>query len=256
MKDFLVKGRPTLTVMVQARTADRARALIRQGLAGGADAFGLQLEAMEPEERTPALLRSLLAEADGKPFYITNYRYGKNTGCTEEELAQGLLTAAECGGALLDMPGDLFCPTPGEMTTDAAAIDQQRSLIAALHARGTQVLMSSHIVQYTPLPQVLSAAQEQLARGADIAKIVTAADTPEQLTEAFAITAALRQQLPRPYLFLCGGAQCALHRRIAPLIAEGMYLCVAERDELATPVQPLLCEARQVLQAAGVLGQS
>ena len=43
-----------------------------------------------------------------KPLYVTNYRIAKNEGKTDEQLAEELLEAAECGADLCDMMGDYF----------------------------------------------------------------------------------------------------------------------------------------------------
>ena len=56
-------------------------------------------------------------------------------------------------------------------------------LIDDLHERGAEVLMSSHILKYTPAERVLEIALEHQRRGADICKIVTGAETMEQQIE-------------------------------------------------------------------------
>ena len=44
---FLQNHRPTLTMMIQARTPDRVLELIEKGIKGSTDAFGLQIEVLE-----------------------------------------------------------------------------------------------------------------------------------------------------------------------------------------------------------------
>lgn len=248
---FLVSGRPALTVMIRARTAKRVQELVERGLADGADAFGLQIDSMLPAERTPETLRHIFAAADGKPFYCTNYRSDQNDGKNEDTLAAELVEAAECGGALIDIMGDLFAPTPGELTLDAAAVEKQKKLADTIHQRGAEVLMSCHVGRTLTKNAVLELARIQLSRGIDLPKIVTNADTPEQENEAFATTLLLNRELDSPFLFLCGGEHSRRHRRLAPALTESLFLCVAERDELAVPAQPLLSEAKAALTAAG-----
>jgi 3-dehydroquinate dehydratase len=79
--------------------------------------------------------------------------------------------------------GDMFCPHPEELTDAPDAIKKQTELIDLLHSKGAEVLMSSHVLKFTPAERVLEIALEQKRRGADIIKIVTGADSMEQQLE-------------------------------------------------------------------------
>ena len=102
--------------------------------------------------------------------------------------------------------------------------------------------MSSHVLKYTPAEEVLRIALEQQKRGADIVKIVTAANSEAEQIENLRITTLLKEALDVPFLFLSGGSHYALHRMIGPMLGCVMYLCVQEHDELATKSQPLLSD--------------
>ena len=80
---------------------------------------------------------------------------------------------------------------------------------------------------------------EQKRRGADIIKIVTAANNMEQQIENLRITDLLKKELGAPFLFLSGG-ECSLHRRLGIKLGCCMALCVYEHDALSTHAQPLL----------------
>ncbi len=251
-------NKPKLTVMLQARTPERIYELIEKGLAGGADGFGLQLEQLERQYHTPEIFKEILSHMNGLPAYVTNYRYAMNYGLSDESLADELVLAAECGAELIDVTGDMFCPTLDQMTYDERAIAKQEKLIEKLHSMGKRVLMSTHvcgdamvemIFKYIPYNEVYKIASAQKARGADVAKIVTAAQSEQELYSNFEITAKLKQELDGEYLFLCVGDYSHTHRRIAPMIAGGMLLCVAEHDELSTPAQPLLGEVKKLITA-------
>ena len=54
----------------------------------------------------------------------------------------------------------------------------------------------------------------------------------------------LKNEIEKPFLFLCVGEYCKKHRLTAPIIINGIYLCVAEQDEFSTPAQPLLKTAK------------
>ncbi len=248
-KNFLVDGRPTLTVMCQAKTPERIKELIKKGLEGGADAFGIQLEQLERQYHTKEVYTDLFNAMGGKPAYVTNYRYHQNEGISDEALMEELLEISAMGLTLIDVPGDTFCKTEFELTRDVEAIEKQKDLIAKIHNNGSQVLMSSHIFKFLEYRDVLEVALSHKGRNVDVSKIVTGADNDYELNCNFVTTARLKNDLGLPFLFLCGGSNCQLHRRVAPVIANGMYLCVAEHDDLSTPTQPLLSEAAKIVKA-------
>ena len=146
---------------------------------------------------------------------------------------------AECGATLCDMMGDYFDRQPDELAVHPSAIEKLQALIAQLHQRGAKVLMSSHIFRFTPAERVLEIALEQQRRGADICKIVAGASDVAEELENLRIITLLKESLKIPFLFLSTG-QCGLLRRVGGKLGCCMYLCVYERDSLASPAQPLL----------------
>lgn len=247
MRKFLTGNRPTFTVMIQAREKSRVMELMEKGKNGGADAFGLQLEQLMPQYRTEEHLRDMFSAAEEKPVYVTDYRTMLNTGMSDDELTDELIRAASCGASLIDIMGDMYAPTPLQLTADPAAAKKQKDLIRNIHALGAEVLMSSHTSCFCPEDTVLSMVGEQHGRGADICKVVTSADTREELYENFRISERLAR-LPYPSLFLCNGRYCRRHRLFAPFLADGIFLCVAEQDDLSTRSQPLISDARLLWQ--------
>ena len=236
---FFRNDKPLLTVMLICETPEVAIGRIRNAICDGADAFCMQTEYLKPEYRTPEVYQKLFAEMKDKPCYVTNYRGHSNLNVPEEEVAQGLITLAQCGASLCDVPGDMFCKHPEQMTDDPEAIAKQMELIDALHKEGAQVLMSAHVLKFTPAEQVLAYAREQKRRGADVVKLVTGADTMEQQLENLRITQLLKQKLDVPYLFLSGG-KSTFHRRLGIHLGCCMALCTYEHDALSSTAQPLL----------------
>ena len=234
-----VGEKPILTVMLQCRTPERAIELIRKANKEGADAYGLQVEVLKPEYQSPAVVKSIIDEMQGRPVYLTNYRSSSNIGKTDEQLADELIEFAENGADLCDVMGDMFCRHPEELTEDKMAIEKQMKLIDTLHEKGAEVLMSSHLYKYAPAERVLEIAFEQKRRGADVIKIVTRAGDMAQQMENLRITTLLKKELGAPFLFLSGG-ECSLHRRLGMKLGCCMGLCVYEHDEFSTPAQPLL----------------
>lgn len=242
---FLEYDKPLLTVMVQADNPGRIKELIDKSVPEGAEAFGMQFEQMNPEYRTKEVYRDLFSYAKDKPIYVTNYRVARNEGKSDEQLAEELLELADCGADLCDVMGDYFDRQPDELAVDKNAIKKQEKLIQKIHDRGAKVLMSSHILKYTPVERVLEVALEHQSRGADICKIVTGAENMEQQLENLKIINMLKEKLKIPFLFLCGG-ECGILRRIGGEIGCCMYLCVREYDKLATPAQPLLKKIKAI----------
>ena len=245
MKTFLKFEKPILTCMVQADNPDRIKELIDLSLPLGAEAFGMQFCKMKAEYRNKETYKDLFSYSS-KPTYVTNYReHLSNKGKLDETLAAELLELAECGATLCDVMGDYFDACDGELTMNDEAVKKQMALIDELHKRGAEVLMSSHVLKFTPALRVLEIALEHQRRGADICKIVTRADTMAQQIENLRIIDLLRQNLKIPFLFLCGG-ECRILRRIGGNIGNCMTLCVHEYDELATKSQPLLSEIKKL----------
>ncbi len=245
MKTFLKFEKPILTCMVQADNPDRIKELIDLSLPLGAEAFGMQFCKMKAEYRNKETYKDLFSYSS-KPTYVTNYReHLSNKGKLDETLAAELLELAECGATLCDVMGDYFDACEEELTMNEEAIKKQVALIDELHKRGAEVLMSSHVLKFTPAERVLEIALEHQRRGADICKIVTRADTMAQQIENLRIIDLLKQNLKIPFLFLCGG-ECSIMRRMGIHLGCSIALCVYEHDHLSTPGQPLLQVMKQI----------
>ncbi|MBQ7015562.1 MAG: type I 3-dehydroquinate dehydratase [Firmicutes bacterium] len=244
-KTFLNHEKALLTVMLQCETPEVAIGRIRNANCLGADAYGLQVESLKPEYRNSDTYKRLFAEMKERPCYVTNYRKKNGEVETDDELAVGLLELAQSGATLVDVMGDLFCRHPEELTEDTEAIEKQMNLIQKIHASGAEVLMSSHILKFTPAERVLEVALEQKRRGADIIKIVTGAESMEQQIENLRITDLLKRELGAPFLFLSGG-ESSLHRKLGIKLGCCMALCVYEHDHLSTAPQPLLSTMKMI----------
>lgn len=242
---FLNHEQSLLTVILQCETPEVAIGRIRNANCLGADAYGLQVESLKNEYHTPETYKRIFAEMKGRPVYVTNYRSRYNAGLSDDEIARGLVTLAENGATLCDVMGDMFCRHPEELTDNEVAVQKQLRLVDRLHEAGAEVLMSSHVLKYTPAERVLEIAFEQKKRGADIIKIVTGAENMEQQIENLRITDLLKRELGAPFLFLAGG-ECSIHRRLGIKLGCCMALCVYEHDALSTPTQPLLSTMKTV----------
>ena len=212
-QSFFNSDKATLTVMVQANNPDRIKKLMDKSIPEGAEAFGIQFEQLESRYKTNKIYKELFAYAKDKPLYVTNYRLARNEGKTDEQLAEELLELADNGADLCDMMGDYFDKQPGEMTYDETAVKKQKALIEDLHKKGAKVLMSSHILKFTPADKVLKIALEHQSRGADISKIVVGAENREEELENLKIIDMLKRELSIPFLLL-SSCECRILRRI------------------------------------------
>lgn len=224
---------------------ERNLALIRRSVADGAQGIALQLEDVPPEMRTRDNYRRLMDAAPELPFMFISYRKDRWFGNNDAERQQCLLLAAETGAEVIDVMGDLYAPAPFELTFDPAAVAKQKELIQAIHDRGAKAVMSSHTDQARTAEEILAHLREQSARGADILKIVTRADTEEELIEAFRTTMLLRRALDKPFIQLCGGKYSRPHRYLAPKF--GLAVAFATPEEKPGAVQPSVRQLRTVL---------
>ena len=242
---FLGHDRPLATAMIVDRESDSIIRQMKNAKANGADAFGLQLEYLNKDQMNEETFKKIFNGAESLPTYVTYYRARTNEGKTDDELAEGLLTIAKCGATLCDVIGDLFDKQSDEVARDERAIEKQMRVIDQLHAEGAEVLMSSHVLKFTPAERVLEIALEQQRRGADICKIVTGADNKEQEAENLKIVTLLKKELKIPFLYLSGG-ECSVLRRVGPMLGCCMWLCVDERNEFSTASQPSLAQTNMV----------
>lgn len=243
---FVNIQRPLLTVMVNRNTLQADKAIIANALQGGAEAFCIQLEILKPEDRTLEKLKELFAACGNRPIYITAYREGLN----DEECVELMLRGLDAGATLVDIMGDLYHPEPTQMTFDEEAIAKQRELIDLIHARGGEVLMSSHLRDYFDPDTVMKFALAQKERGVDIVKIVSFAHNEEQMMANINLAQRMKRELNCPYLFLNSGECGKLLRQIGPAFGVCMYLCLERYTEAS--LQPLLHAVRDIRDAMGL----
>ena len=242
---FLKFDTPPLVSMVQATSPERICELVDLSRTEGAEAVGMQFCRMKAEYKSRECYTELFGYASPLPVYVTNYRDGENAGKSDQQLATELIELADCGATLCDVMGDLFAPTEGQLTMNEAAVAEQIKLIDTLHALGSEVIMSSHVLKFTPAERALEIALEHQRRGADISKIVTFANNRAEEIENLRIIDILKKELKIPFLFLAGG-ECKILRRLGGALGSCMSLCVYEHDALSTKSQPLLCDMKKI----------
>lgn len=222
---FLDYDKPLITAMVTEADPESAAVKIEEALADGAEAFGIQLDCLKREYRNEEALRHIFAACDGNPIYITSYRNSQSEGMTDDECVELLMLGLKTGATLCDVMGDMFHREPWELTREEAAVEKQRALIKRIHDMGGEVLISSHLHAFFDEDTVFGFARSQAERGADIVKIVTFAQTEDQLITDLKIIKRMKSVLNKPFLFLANGEKCHLLRQIGPKLGVCMYLC-------------------------------
>ncbi len=246
---FLVNGRPTLTAMLKSKNTEDLLREIEEIHIQGPDAFGFQIEMLNPDERCEKNYRKIISAMGDKPCYITNYCRGNVIEHTDEELTEELIMSIDCGAKLIDIRGDLFDRNPIEYTTDEKAVEKQMKVIEKIHSLGAEVIMSSHVLKYIPCDEVFGIASAHKLRGADIAKVVTRADNMDELNDNLKTSVMLKEKLGIPSLFLCNGTHCRRHRILGPVLGSDMFLVVHNSRENMD--QPTIKRAKEQLILAG-----
>lgn len=204
-KSFLNRQETAVTLLYKPDNIAQAIALARSGESDGADGIAVEIQRIPQEERTVEQFKNLINSVQ-LPFMFINYRDDTIHGADDEARQQYLLMAVEAGAEVVDVMGDLYDPSPRELTFDPQAIARQKKLIDEIHARGGKALMSSHVTQESlSAEEVLAQLKEQSSRGADILKIVVLTDTEESAVEAVRTMMLLNKELDKPYIFLGGG---------------------------------------------------
>ena len=237
---FLTYSRPLLCAMIQEKTIDAAKNRIYDAHYDGAEAFGIQLCNLLPEYRNEESLKKIFSFCEGKPIYITSYRGKASEGMSDEECMDLLLMGARCGATLCDVMGDVFGKAEYELSFDPEVIEKQKKLIDEIHALGCEVLMSCHVRCFFDEEKTLVWAKEQIARGTDVVKIVTEANTVEQQQACINTIYRLRKELDHPFLYLASGKYGKLTRQIGPSMGVCMYLCMDHYENVNSKDQPKL----------------
>ena len=244
---FLGKELPTLTLMIfDVDTPEKFIEEIEMGKRDGAEAFGLQLEVLKREYRTEEILRKIFSHCDGKPIYVTSYRGGASQGMTDEECVEYLLLAQKAGATLMDIMGDLYNPVRCQMTFDPEAVEKQKALAKTIKERGGEVLFSAHLQDFYGEEDVMKFAFAQKERGADIVKLVSVANTEQELAVDIKIMSRLKLELGKEFLFLAGGDRCKFIRKAGGNLGSCMYLCLNNHERFKDRIQPLLIEQKKV----------
>ncbi|MDD5729077.1 MAG: type I 3-dehydroquinate dehydratase [Victivallales bacterium] len=222
---FLNKAYPVIAGIFAGQTPQELIAKARQSEFEGAQGMTIDLLDLKPEFRNHDALKSVI-DAVNLPFMFYFYRKDNWQNLDDDARQDILLAAADAGAAMIDVMGDLYDPSPLEITRNPEAIDKQKRLIDKIHAKGAEVVISSHMPESArTTEQVLEHMFEVAARGPDVVKIVTGVNNEDELAEAFRTTMTLKRELKIPFIHLCGGKFSRPHRFLSPAL--GVAICFA-----------------------------
>ena len=241
---------PIVSALFDRVTVDEYISACTQASMDGADGMAIGLGALKPEFRNRKDLERIISCVP-RPFYVYFYRNDKwipENNQDEDARQKLLLTAADAGAAMIDVMGDLYDPSPMEITRKPSAVRKQKKLIEKIHAKGAEVVISSHMKMFRSFEETLDHLQTLAERGADLVKIVTSIDTPEELAETLRTTVLLKKTMKIPFIHLCGGKYAKFHRFLCPSLGTFMsFAMVGYPGSTAVP-QPRILDLKKVIE--------
>ena len=245
---FFNRQNAAVTLLCAPDSISEAVRLAQAGEMDGADAVAVELQKMPLDQRTEQNFRALIRSVQ-LPFMFIDYRSDLFLKADDEARQQYLLLAAQCGAEVVDVMGDLYDPSPLELTHDPAAIEKQKKLIGRIHELGAKVIMSSHMTNNErSAEEVLEHLNEQSSRGADILKIVVGMNTEKALLEGVRTLLLLHKELNKPFVFLGGGLYGRFIRYIGPKLGAAIEFAVHDYVPGQSYNQPTIRSFKGVLE--------
>lgn len=230
----------------------------------GADMIDLHMSCLE--NVADDMLRAIISSSR-LPVLALNYNITYNwqdAGYSEEERAEQFIKAVELGADGVDMQGytfhrpskDGFCGedkfsftkgNPKEVVTDEKIISKQCEFIEKIHSIGGEVLLSCHPGIPMTAEQVVDLAMFLEKRSPDIIKIVTVAESEDDLLESFRAMVLLKREVKTKVSYHAAGTSGSLSRIINPVLGGHMIFCVDRFSESSTPEQLDLRTVRTIV---------
>lgn len=266
---------PFIFAVIQKPTPEEALLEMHQSERAGAHAFELNLAWMRDEYRTAKALAPLFRRTT-LPTVTTYRRYGREatdaaaTAAPDDVKRMELqLQLVDVGCSGYDLELDTFDPQPrhdmsspegiacamnpesypAEITEDSEAVEKQMRLIEETHARGGEVLASTHALTRLPIDKALWICKLAEERGADALKIVRFNAIMEDIVDTLATTVALRRQAEIPFVMMAMG-ECGKLARITSALM-GSMLVHSKRDYWpgAFTDQPLIRDVKAAFES-------
>ncbi len=133
--------------------------------------------------------------------------------------------------------------------TDEKVIARQCAFIERVHGMGAEVLLSCHPGIPMNREQVVELALFLEKRNPDIIKIVTIANTEEEMLESLHTMRALKREVKTPVSYHAGGTCGGLSRVLCPLLGGQIAFCVDRFSESSTLEQLDLRSTKNTIEA-------
>lgn len=246
-RTFLNQPDPVVTGIFAGQTPAELTAEARNCEFEGADGLAVDLGDLKPEFRKRDALKGVI-DAVRLPFMFCFYRNDPQQHLGDDARQEVLLAAADAGASIIDVMGDLYDPSPMELTRNQAAVDKQKRLIDRIHGKGADVVISSHMQCPRTAEQAFEHLSEAAKRGADAVKIVTTVNSDDELAEAFRTTLLLKRELKLPFIHLCNGSYSRPHRFMGPALGVSILFAVSRYEPRYGMGQPTIRAMKTVLQ--------
>ena len=255
---------PALAGVVREKDLRRAIAQIKNCAYDGADMIDLHLSCLDATD-----IQSLtqIVRSTSLPILALNYNRTydwQDAGFSEQERMASFLRAVEAGACGVDMQGysfhlpsrdgffgtDCYCFTKGnpkEIVTDSAVISKQCEFIERVHSMGAEVLLSCHPGIRMCSEQVVELALFLEKRNPDIIKIVTKAESEDDLAESLKAMLMLKKEVRTPVSYHANGKAGTLSRILNPILGGQIAFCVDHYDSGSTMEQIDLRTARAIV---------
>lgn len=246
---FVNLPKPFIVTVVTDPDPDSCIATIRNAEYDGSQAFDLHLRSLEKQYHNEHDLEKII-KSTWRPTMMIYYREDGNWGArySDDERAEAHLLSVKCGAAACDIMGDMFDPSPMEISYKPEIIEKQKRLIDKIHIMGGEVIMSSHTWVHMSTEQVVEHMKNLEARGADMVKVAAAVNSEEELIEAFQTTMTLKRELKVPFIHICMGQYGKMHRFVGPMLGSSLVFCVQNYTPKGHKEQPLVRAAKAVFE--------
>ncbi len=271
MKKITTVRTPALAGVIREANERAAIAEIKNCFYHGADMIDLHMSCLDKSD-VDTLKR--IIDSTPLPVLALNYNMGSSwepLNLSEEDRVAYFKRAVEAGAAGIDMQGYTFhaesktqylgdegysfaAVKPFEVVTDSAIIDKQCEFIDWVHANGSEVLLSCHPGRVMNCEQIVDLALFLEKRKPDVIKLVSLAETDEDLVEAFKTMTVLKKEVKTAVSFHVGGARGDLSRIINPMLGGHMIFCVDSYDSNSTLGQLDLQTTRQIIDGMKKVG--
>ena len=265
MKKLSELNAPALAGVVREKSIRAAGGEIKNCHLHGAAMIDLHLSCLA--DQSEAGIRAIIEKCP-LPVLALNYAGAYDWSpvpYTEEERAELFFTAVRAGAAGVDIQGYTFDPpsksafvgedkysftkgNPKEIVTDPSVIAKQCEFIEKVHGMGAEVLLSCHPGIAMNRDQLVELALFLEQRNPDIIKIVSIANTEEEMLEALHAMRALKREVKTPVSYHAGGKFGGLSRVLCPVLGGQIAFCVDRFSESSTLEQLELSGAKRMIE--------